>query len=160
MGEKWWPHAQSKSTIRPMANCLLPVGVPTRAFSMGPPTGPEPQAQGDLMPGSAGHVIQVDGRAPSGRRVSEGRGGSSKPEVEHTIEITKEPWSEASGHEGTAHQIPCKWIPPDLSVGSDFYKARPTSLRKAAATLIQHACNSSGGNSLANTGRMFVLDPV
>ena len=56
-----WPDAQLESVIRPMANCLLPVGVPRNAFGVGSPTGHEPRAQQDLMPGRSGQVIIVDG---------------------------------------------------------------------------------------------------
>ena len=62
-GDKfWWPDAQLESVIRPMANCLLPVGVPRNAFRVGSPTGHEPRAQQDLMPERSGQVIIVDGK--------------------------------------------------------------------------------------------------
>ena len=57
-----WPHTQLESAIRPMANCLKPVGVPGRAFIVGQSTGHEPKANRELMPGVQGRVIRVDGK--------------------------------------------------------------------------------------------------
>jgi hypothetical protein len=163
-----WPDAQLESVLRPMANCLLPVGVPKNAFRVGSPTGREPRAQEDLMPGSSGQVIVVDGKRrrlldeelAKGLGVPKGwfKSGKNRREMLkettsiHILEyltpllettIRAEQSEDDTGPPNTdrneplpAHtetQVPFSWVPPDLSIGSDFYKARVHSLKKAAA---------------------------